>query len=218
MMVVVLFIAYMIYKLPADPVMRQRKKDKKSTAIAPSAPEKDWKEIAVRWEKRNNALMGDVEKLSMTEKKLLKEIEGQKEQLKEMMDKMALEKSWREKEQGNLEKAKHHEKDLKDQIIQTEKDLEREHSGRLSNERELQEIKIKFESVQEEKRQATVNASSLSATVKQLQLQVKELTRTNEELKQKREDVQWIAKSEHDDLLRKYQSLTQEYNKIKGTV
>ncbi len=216
MVVVLFFIAYMIYKLPTDPVSRQRKKEKKAAAAVVVTDEKDWKEIAARWEKKNNALIGDLERSSMTEKKLNKEIEAQKVKLKELMDKMALEKSWREKEQGNLEKAKHHEKDLKDQVIQTEKDLEREHSGRLSLERELQEMKIRYEVVLEEKRQATVNAASLSVTVKQLQTQVKELTRDNEGLKQKREDVQWVAKSEHDELVRKHQALVQDFDKLKG--
>ncbi len=218
-MAFVLFvIAWMIYKLPTDPVRRPKKEKRSAAAVATQVDAKDWKEIAVRWEKKNNALLGDVEKMGHTEKKLLKEIESQKEQIRELLDKTALEKGWREKEQGNLEKAKHHEKDLKDQVIRTEKDLEREHSGRLSAERELQELKIRHEAVLDEKRQATVSAASLSTTVKHLQAQVKDLTRENEALRQKREDVQWVAKSEHDDLLRKYQQLSADYQKIKGAV
>jgi len=197
-----LIIVWIIYKLPTDAIQK-RKKEKKAV-IVPATDEKDWKEIAARWEKKNNVLIGDVEKAGIQEKKLQKEIEAQKAQVKELMDKMALEKSWREKEQGNLEKSRTHEKDLKDQIAKTERDLEHEHSARLQLEREWQELKIKFESVQEEKRQATTNAASLSTTVKQLQIEVKDLTRANGELKQRREDVQWVAKSEYDELLRKF--------------
>ena len=198
---VLLLIAVMIYKLPSDAAAK-RKKEKKVPLLV--VEEKDWKEIATRWEKKNNVLLGGVEKAAMTEKKLQKEIEGLKLQAKELLDKMALEKSWREKEEGNLGKSKSHEKGLKEQIAQTEKDLEREHSMRLQIERELQDIKIKFDQMQEEKRQATVNAASLSTTVKALQVEVKDLKRVNEQLKQKREDVQWVAKSEYDELLRKF--------------
>ncbi len=202
---VLLLIAFMIYKLPADQAAKRKKEKKVALPTDPDA--KDWKEIAIRWEKKNNALLGDVEKMAMNEKKLLKDIEAQKEHVSAMIDKMALEKSWREKEQGGLEKARHHEKELREQIMRTEKDLEKEHSLRLQFERELQELRIKFDQTQEEKRQATVNASSLSTTVKQLQSQVKDLTKVNEELKQRREDVQWVAKSEYDELLRKYKAL-----------
>lgn len=203
-LVVLFSIAYMVYKLPTDKAPRKPKKEKVEIK---KDDDKDWKEIASRWEKKNNSLLGDVEKLSMNEKKILREIDGYKSQLKEVMDKMALEKSWREKEQGNVEKIKAHEKDLKDQIMRTEKDLEKEHSTRLNMERELQELKIKFETVLEEKRVATTNAASLSTTVNQLQLQVKDLTKINAELKQRREDVQWVAKSEYDELLKKFKDL-----------
>lgn len=201
---VLFFIAYMIYKLPTDSVHRKRRKEKKVIAAATPADDKDWKEIATRWEKKNNALLGDLEKSLGVEKRLLKDIEAGKQHVKELLDKMALEKGWREKSEGNLEKEKMHEKSLKDQIMQTEKELEREHAMRMQYERDMQEMRIKMEALTEEKRQATVNAASLTTTVNQLRLDVKELTRHNETLKQKKDDVQWVAKSEYDALLRQF--------------
>lgn len=209
---VLLAIAVMIYMLPEDSARSRKKKEKKEQAhlspdLAKSTPEKDWKAIAERWERNNNALLGDVEKLKMQEKKLLKDFDQLKAQNKEMADKLALEKSWREKEQVNLEKLRHHDQDLKEQVIRTEKDLEKEHSNRLRLERDHQDIKVKYEALLEEKRAATTKAMSLETTVKQLTQEVKDLRRDNEELKKKREDIQWVAKSEFDELQKRYNEL-----------
>ncbi len=175
--------------------------------LYPKTPEKDWNAIAERWEKNNNGLLGDLEKIKMREKALLKECEENKAQNKELMDKLGLEKGWREKEQANSDKARQHEKDLKDQIIRTEKDLEREHSQRLSAERELQELKIKHDAAVEERRLLTTKSASLETTVSQLTAEIKKLRLDNDELKKKREDIQWVAKSEYDELVRKFKEL-----------
>ena len=208
---VLLVVAYIVYTMPDGSGKKRRKREKKEreAALEPAATERNWKEIAGRWEKNNNALLGDIEQSKMQEKKLLKDLEESKGRQTELMDKLSLEKGWREKEQANLDKAKAHEKDLKDQIIRTEKDLEHEHSLRLRAERELQEIKVKYEAVLEEKRAALTKTMSLETTVKQLTGDIKELRRSNEELKKKREDIQWVAKSEYDQLLKEYNKLKQ---------
>lgn len=206
--VVLVLLAVAIYYMPTDkdpsPKKPKLKNDKKQE------PEKDWKAIAERWERNNNAHIGDIEKLKMQHRDMSKELEAQKQQTKELMDKLSLEKGWREKEQVNADKAKQHEKDLKDQIVRTEKDLEKEHSERVRVERELQEIKIKYDTLAEEKRAASTKAMSLDTTVTQLSREIKDLRRENEELKKKREDIQWVAKSEYDDLKKRFNALNQK--------
>ena len=213
---VLIGVAIMIYLMPSDAASKKKKKDKEKekeraerAALIPDPlhPDKDWKAIAERWEKNNNGLMGDLEKMKMRERAVIKESEQLKASQKELLDKLSLEKGWREKEQVNFDKVRHHEKDLKDQIIRTEKDLEAEHSQRLNLERDLQELRIKYDTLTEEKRNASTRAASLQVTVDGLIAQLKELRRDNEELKKKREDIQWVAKSEYDDLLRKFKEL-----------
>ena len=204
-------IAIVIYLLPSDPAKPKKKEKKERAQLLPDpvkpAQDKDWKAIAERWEKNNNALLGDVEKFKMQEKNTAKELEELKAKQKDLMDKLSLEKSWREKEQVNLDKARTHEKDLKGQAIRTEKELEREHSERLRIEREHQELKIKHESSVEEKRVLSVKAASQETTLKALEKELKELKAANAKLKEKREDVQWVAKSEHDALKKELERL-----------
>jgi len=202
--VVLISLATAIYFLPSDPVVKaKRKKEKK--AASPPEPEaadagKDWKAIAERWEKHNQSLQGEIEKMKMDQKRVQQVIDGHKSEAKDLVEKLALEKSWREKEQETLEKFKHHEKDLKDQIYRTEGDLEKEHSNRLRLERELQEIKIKHEQIVEEKRQLSIKASSQQTTLESNARELRELKSDNAQLKEKREDIQWVTKSEHDEI------------------
>ena len=116
--VVLMTVAILIYMMPAETAKKKTKKERAQLVPDPklTQADKDWKAIAERWEKNNNALLGDLEKIKGQEKKFLKDLEGAKAQHKELVDKLALEKSWREKEQGNMEKSRLHEKELKDQI------------------------------------------------------------------------------------------------------
>ena len=129
---VLVVLAFVIYMLPSDPVVKAKKKkekEKKQPVLAPDPAavdtSKDWKAIAERWEKHNQSLLGEIEKMKMDTKRGQQEGDQRKNEVKDLVEKLALEKSWREKEQETLEKFKHHEKDLKDQIYRTEGDLEK---------------------------------------------------------------------------------------------
>ena len=216
-------LAIVIYFLPSDPVVKaKKKKDKEKRSVVTPDPEaidrsKDWKTIAERWEKHNQSLLGEIEKMKMDQRKAQQLIDERKLETKELVEKLALEKSWREKEQETLEKYKLHEKDFKEQIYRTEADLEKEHSNRLRLERELQEIKIKHEQVVEEKRQLSIKASSQQTTLESNAREIRELKYANSQLKEKREDVQWVTKGEFDDLKKVLAAKEQELLRLKQT-
>ena len=108
-------------------------------------------------------------------------------------------------------------KSFKDQIYRTEADLEKEHSNRLRLERELQDLKIKYEQVLEEKRQLSVKASSQQTTLESNAREIRELKYENSQLKEKREDIQWVAKSEFDDLKKAFAAKEKELAQLKQT-
>jgi len=220
--VVLIALAIVIYMLPSDPVVKaKKKKDKEKKAVLIPDPvtldtSKDWKAIAERWEKHNQSLLGEIEKMKMDQKRAQQLADEKKSESKELVEKLALEKSWREKEQETLEKFKHHEKDLKDQIFRTEGDLEKEHSNRLRLERELQDIKIKYDQILEEKRELSIKASSQQSTLEANARELRDLKYQNSQLKEKREDIQWVAKSEFDDLKKAYAAKEQELARLKN--
>ena len=153
----------------------------------------------------------------MDQKKAQQLADESKSEAREVVDKLALEKSWREKEQETLEKSKLREKDLKDQIFRTESDLEKEHSNRLRLERELQDIKIKHEQALEEKRLLSIKAGSQQTTLESNAKELRELKHENARLKEKREDIQWVAKSEFDELKKVFAAQEQELTRLKQT-
>ncbi len=222
--VVLVILALVVYGMPSQanqPTSKKKEKKEKSDRVSlmpdPVKTEdgKDWKAIAERWERQNLGLQGDLEKGKMEHKQLLSEIDHQKEHIKELMDKLAQEKNWREKGQENLDKAKGLEKDIQNQLMRAEKDLEKEHSSRLAAERELQDIRIKYDAVVEEKRTFSTKSMSLDTTVNALTKQVSQLTAENKELKKKREDIQWVAKSEFDQLKKTLQATEAELARLK---
>jgi hypothetical protein len=219
--VVLVALAIMIYMLPSDPVVKAKKKKEKEkkAALTPDPvamdTSKDWKSIAERWEKHNQSLLGEIEKMKMGQKRAQQAVDERKADSKELIEKLALEKSWREKEQETLEKLKNHEKDLKGQIYRTEGDLEKEHSNRLRLERELQDIKIKYEQIVEEKRQLSIKASSQQTTLESNARELRELKFENSKLQEKREDVQWVTKSEFDELKKSFAAKEQELAHLK---
>ncbi|MDE1920165.1 MAG: hypothetical protein KGJ09_03760 [Candidatus Omnitrophica bacterium] len=217
--VVLVVLGLVIYLLPADPAVRPKKKKEKERrpvpAPGPATETRDWKSIAERWERHNQSLQGEIEKMKMDQRGFQKAVDEQKAQVKDLTEKLALEKSWREKEQDTLEKSKRHEKDLKDQIFRTEGDLEKEHSHRLRLERELQEIKIKHEQIIEEKRQLSVKVTSQQTTLQANAGEIRTLKAQCVQLKEKREDIQWVAKSEFDELKKAFAAKEQELTRLK---
>ncbi|MBI3314844.1 MAG: hypothetical protein HYZ86_02725 [Candidatus Omnitrophica bacterium] len=204
-----------IYAIPLD-TRASRKKERRPGPLQENPKDKEWQAIAQRWEKHNLGLQGDIEKVKMEQKKALQDMEGQKARNQELIEKLALEKGWREKEQGNLDKAKAHERRLKEQIFRTEGDLEKEHTARLHAERDHQELKVKTEALLEEKRLLSTKAMSLETTVEHLSKEIKDLKRSNENLSRKREDIQWVAKSEFEEVKKLLLAKEQEISRLKN--
>jgi len=224
-LIFIVLVAFMviIYTMPSDSTSKVKKKAKEVRAQLIADPMavaagKDWKSIAERWEKQNNALLGDVEKLKMQQKDLEKQLEAVKSKETVLIDKLSQEKGWREKEQANFDKLKEHEKGLKDQIYRTEADLEKEHSARIRLEQQLAEIKTKFDSLQDEKRALSTKAMSLETTVEQVNKELLYLRQQNTELARKKEDVQWVAKSDYEALKKLLQEKEEEIVRLKKSV
>ena len=166
---VLIGVALAVYAIPPDPTKASRRRERRLEPVSQENPkDKEWQAIAQRWEKHNLGLQADLEKMKTEQKKVLQDVDGQKARNQELVEKLALEKGWREKEQGNLDKAKAHEKGLKEQIFRTEGDLEKEHTARMRVERDHQELKVKYEALLEEKRLLSTKAMRLETTVRQL--------------------------------------------------
>jgi predicted nuclease with TOPRIM domain len=87
----------------------------------------------------------------------------------------------------------------------------------LRLERELQELKVKFDQMVEEKRQLSIKAMSQQTTLEANSRELKDLKYENAQLKEKREDIQWVAKSEFDELKKAFAAKEEELTRLKQT-
>ncbi len=204
-----------IYAMP--PEAKSKKKEKRPEPAAPVKPkDKEWESIAHRWEKQNLSLQAEINSMKMAQKDLHEEISAEKAKAKEFVEKLTLEQGWRQKEQANQDKLKTHERDLKEQVGRTESDLEKEHATRLRAERDHQEVKVKYDALVEEKRQLSTKAMSMETTVTALSKEIRDLKRVNDELGRKREDIQWVAKSEFEEIKKLLLAKEQEIVRLRN--
>jgi len=198
-----------IYQLPTDKISKKR-----PPTPPPPNKEKEWEPIARRWEKSNTLLTNEIEALKKDRKALLEKLEDEKKIIREQTEQLAREKAWREKEIQVVEKVKNVDHELKDELKKAQKMLDEEHSVKLRMDRELQEFKINTGKFKEEVRSLTVK---LMATEKELDIvnkELRELKRTNADLKKQKEDIQWVAKSDYDDVKMKLKKVESELARL----
>lgn len=198
-----------IYRLPTDKISKKR-----PPTPPPPNKEKEWEPIARRWEKNNTVLDNEITALKKDRKTLLDTIEDNKKTIREKDEQLAREKVWREKEIQVVEKVKNVDHELKDELKKAQKMLDDEHSVKLRLERETQELKISTGKLKEESRALSVK---LMATEKELELtskELRELRRTNAELKKQKEDIQWVAKSDYDEIKMKLKQAESEVARL----
>jgi chromosome segregation ATPase len=208
--VILMTFAIIIYQLPADKMPKR----KKAPPPPPPVKEKDWEGIAKRWEKNNTLLLNDIESLKKERKSFFEKLEDSQKVIREQNEQLSREKAWREKETQVMNKVKNIDHELKDEIKKVEKTLDEEHSLRLRLERDLQEFKIKASKLSDSERALT---TKLMATEKELESATKELRQlkqTNTELKKQKEDIQWVAKSDYDELAMKLKKVESELGRL----
>ena len=208
--VVLMSFAIFIYTLPSE----KMPKAKRAPTPPPPVREKDWEGISKRWEKNNNQLLNEIESLKKERKEFFDKIEDSQKVIREQNEQLAREKAWREKETQVMNKVKNVDHELKDEIKKSQKDLDAEHSLRLRLERDLQELKIKASKLTEDERSLTLKAMTLEKELELTNKELRELKRTNTELKKQKEDIQWVAKSDYDELVMKFKKVESELGRL----
>ncbi len=201
-------LALFIYQLPAEKLKRKR------PVVPPPVKEMDWEAIAKRWEKNIAVLSNEVATLKKERRSFIDQLEDQKKIIQEQIEQLAREKAWREKETQVVEKVKNVDHELKEELRRAQNALNEDHSVRLRLDIELQELKIALSKSKEEARALTVKVMALEKESEGDKKELRELKRTNAELKKQKEDVQWIAKSDYDELLMKFKKVDSELARL----
>lgn len=198
-----------IYQLPPEKFPKRRR-----SVIAAPVKEVDWEAISKRWEKSNSVLSNEIESLKKERKSFLEQIEDNKKTIQEQLEQLSREKAWREKETMMVEKVKNVDHELKEELRKLQNTLNEEHSVKLKSDIELQEVKIALSRAKEEARALTVKVMALEKETEGQNRELRELKRTNAELKKQKEDVQWIAKSDYDEVLMRCKKAESELGRL----
>ena len=197
-----------IYNLPASRLKRKR------VTPPPPVKEKDWEEISKRWEKNNSLLVNEIESLKKERKTFLEQIEDGKKLVQEQIEQLAREKAWREKEGQMVEKVKHADHDLKEELRKTQNILNEGHSVKLRLEIEIQENKITIAKFKEEVRSLIAKQLAWEKESEANKKELRELKFTNAELKKQKDDIQWVTKTDYDLVMRRCRQLEGEMSRM----
>ena len=204
-------LAVFIYQLPAEKFKRKRQ------APPPPVKEQDWEGISKRWEKNNSVLNNEIASLKKERKAFIEQIEDIQKIVKEQVEQLAREKAWREKESQVVEKVKNIDHELKEELRRSQNTLNEGHSLKLRMDIELQESRITISKLKEEVRSLTVRLMAVEREAEGSSKELRELRRTNTELKKQKEDIQWVAKSDYDEILLKFKKAESELQVVTST-
>lgn len=206
--VVLMGLVLFIYRLPSEKFRRKR------VTPPPPVKEKDWEAISKRWEKQNSVLNNEIESLKKERKVFAERIEDDRKIVQEQIEQLAREKAWREKESLVVEKVKNVDHELKEELRKSQNALNEEHSVKLRMDIELQESKITISKLKEEIRALTVKVMAIERESDAANKELRELRRTNTELKKQKEDIQWVAKTDYDEVVLKLKKVESELGRL----
>ena len=209
----ILFLLLIIFLIPSPDKNKQKRAKKEAQS---KEPEKDWPVIVGKLEKQASSLRLEItsleKKLKDTEKHLA--VEGAK--VKALQEKISQERQWLQKEEGLLDKQGKEVQQTKSDLLKAQEHLEKEHAIALRLDRELKDLKIEYDTLNNQRRAAEADNSQLKATVERSLNEIREIKKENAELKKKKEDTVWVAKSEYDALEEEWKQVKIELDRIKN--
>ncbi|MEI6437482.1 MAG: hypothetical protein WCO69_01880 [Candidatus Omnitrophota bacterium] len=187
---VLLFLAWQI----PDVIEKAQKKNKRAPA---ALPPKDWQPIAERFEKR-------VKIMEEAAQSFEAQLRGKDKQAEQVNTTLALvrkqleqEKAWREKEEAELQKEKKQERTLQEELLKTRQALNTESTEKIKLEHELTDIRREREQLSGTGRGLSSRVLELDRQLESALKELKQLREQNYELSRKREDTEWVAKSDY---------------------
>ena len=177
--------------------------------------QKDWENIAARQEKHIQTLNRQMEEQESKFRSKEKELEQHVKKSQELVEKLAMEKNWREKEQADVDKKGQEFQRMKKDLLESQKKTEEEHFGHLRFEKETKESKQTITQLQDKLKNAETEIMNLKANVDFHKKELADLKKENATLKKEQTDTTWIAKSDFDALQKTLKEKENELDRIR---
>ncbi|MBF0569955.1 MAG: hypothetical protein HQL18_04200 [Candidatus Omnitrophica bacterium] len=172
------------------------KKMKKKDGLPPEPP-KDWQAIAERVEKRLKAAEASLQSVQNEIKQRDKRIADLSAESAGIKKQFEHEKVWRLKEEAEVEKEKKQERLIQTELQKTREEVAREATNRIKQEAELKELRQVREEQTAQVRKLSSTNMDLDRKLNEAVKELKGLREENIVLKKKKEDEEWVAKTDY---------------------
>ena len=190
----ILIVIVIIALIPSDEKKKKRKE--KEEAVR----QKDWENAAQGFERKAAAFKKQADELFMKRKELEENLLKEQKRIKELEEKLSQQVSWQQKEQDELEKKTGESRRLKEDILKTQENFANEHTMNLRLEKELKLSRQKEQELTDLRRSLESENQQLKAQLVSARNDISQLQKENTELKKKRDDTAWVAKTEYEKL------------------
>jgi hypothetical protein len=195
---------------PQQKRKRRRRKEHKELP----RKEKDWEAIALRRENYIQRLKDEIARLLREQKQKDEHSEAFKAHIEKLNEKLKLEQQWRQKEEQDTGKEAGRTRQLKEDLMKAEENLGKEHSANIRMNREIEAFKKELDGLKKEKMDRSLEIMKLKSLLEETKKELREQKKISDELSRKKEDAQWVAKSDFDKLQQQLREKEKEFDRI----
>jgi chromosome segregation ATPase len=218
-MFIVILLA-ILFLIPTEYSQPRTRRKKKKEPLPEAEPEKvkEKSDITVHFQNQVRKLHEDIAAGERKIKDLEKAVVIEQVKAKKIQEKLAQEREWHAKEKIVIEKKENDYKRLTDELNKLHQDYDREHGATLRLEGQLRDEKIRLAEVSEERRRLEAETIKLRTDLKSKMDEIIALKNENANLKKKKDEVTWIAKSEFVKLERQLQEKEKEIARLERQI
>jgi predicted RNase H-like nuclease (RuvC/YqgF family) len=215
--IVLILLIAVIINLPAEK-QKAKKKKREEAPIIVSPEQKHLEEKVVRLEHNIHSLKRDIEGWEKKCRDLEKNLAVESVKEKKLLEKLAQERSWKEKEDVHLAKLNRDIHDLKSELTKIQDQFSKEHMATLKLENEHKALQVQQEELAKQKRALDVENDQLKAKIESQRRDIAQLKSENVTLHKKEDDKSWVAKTEYQRLEMKLKEKEKEFERLKREI
>ncbi len=185
-----------VFIMPSE--TKNKRKKKKSQAEEPSVPQRDWEQKALRLEGHVQSLRDQIFAYQKKDKANAKKMMVEQVKVKKFQEKLSQERQWHIKEQNSIDKRGKELQQLKGELANVQENFSKAHSMNLQLGHQLKDLEQQNSSLNEQRRSVEGENAQLKTRSDDHRREIAHLKKENMQLSRKKEDLQWVAKSEYE--------------------
>ena len=210
---IVVFVVF-AYFFPIEENRKRKKKRIEDLQAEMPKEDKEWQEAALRLKEQVIKYKKESDDLRKEQQKFHEKLEEEKQKGQKIEERLKREKQWLSEQESSLDRRTKEARQAKMDLTKAQTDREHEYSLRLASDRERKILQEDLEKFTKEKGELLLKVTNLEFTLRTQKEELLELRRANAGLQKKKDDEQWIAKSEFDKLEKQLKDKQKELQKL----